>query len=274
MELLNGLIYGIVAGFAEFFPVSALAHEKFFVLFSGAQVNPLLRFTTSCGTLLAVIFVFAKQLRHMQQEMRIAGAKKHRRLRQPDMAAVADMKMILQTVVPIAVGLLLQRFIPDVFSTLWMMALMLIANGAILYALQYIAGGNRGSRSLSRMDGLLYGICSAFSVIPGLSRVGNILFVGHLRKYERSYLADVAMMLSIPWLAGMVILNLISMVVSLTSLTFLAWIGAILGAIAAFFAASAAISLMRFFAVRIGYHGFALYSWGIGFVSFILYLMI
>ena len=274
MELLHGIIYGMIAGFAEFFPASALAHEKFFVLFSGVQVNPLLRTSAVLGCLMAVLFLFHKQLRHIQREMRIASTKKHRRLRQPDMSAVADGKMIWTTVLPVLAGLLLQRYVPDLFSQLWFMALVFMLNGAMLYAMQFMSGGTRNSRSLSRMDGYLYGLCGAFAVIPGLSRVTNILFVGHLRKCDRSYITDMTVLLAIPWLIGMLIFHLIPMIAALGSLTFLSWIGAILGAAAAFAAACGAISLMRYFAVRIGFQVFAFYSWAIGFISFILYLMI
>ena len=274
MEILNGLIYGIVAGFAEFFPVSALAHEKYFVMFSGTMVNPFLRFFAVAGCLLAVLVIFRKQLRHMQRELRIANTRKNRRLRQPDLAAVSDARTIIAAIPPIIAGILLQGLVPQLFGELWMMALMLILNGIVLYWLQFIVPGTRNSRTISRADGILFGFCSALSVIPGISGIGSILFAGQMRRYERSYLTDLAILISIPWLLGLLILDGFALFGAVSALTLLTLIGAVLGGIASFMAASGAISLMRYFAVRIGFHGFALYSWGIAFVSFILYLMI
>ena len=274
MEILQGLFFGLISGLAEFFPVSALAHQKLYALFTGTQITPLLQLFSHGGCFVAVLVFCRKQLKHMQRELRIAGAKKHRRQRQPDMAAVSDARMLWAAAVPIVAGLLLRRIASAAFDQLWMMSLLLMGSGIMLYVIQYVPGGNKSSLSMTPLDGVLYGLCSALAVVPGLSRVGMVLFAGHMRKFDRSYMAELGILLSIPWLLGMLVLDCFALFGALSTLSLLSWIGAILSTAASFGATWASITLLRYLAVRIGFHGFAYYSWGIGLVCFILYLMI
>ena len=52
------------------------------------------------------------------------------------------------------------------------------------------------------------------------------------------------------------------------------FIGCMMAAAASFGGGIGAILLMRFLSVKTGFSGFAFYGWGLGLVSFILYLMV
>ena len=120
---------------------------------------------------------------------------------------------------------------------------------------------------------LMLGLCGIAAFIPGLSRMTATLLIGQRRGVERGYLTDMALLLAIPFTVGLIVLDVIGLFAGF-SLSLMGIIGMILCAGAAFGGAYGAVSLMQYLAVRIGFHGFAFYSLGTGFVCFILYLMI
>lgn len=273
MLILQYLLYGLVLGLSQILPVSSLAHSRLYCMFSGTAETPLLMLFAHIGILVALIVHFAKQLKHMRQEMKIANSRKHRRFRQPDLAAVADSKILSMCFIPFAGAMAVSGLISSYFTGLLSMALLLLLNGAMLYSLQFHPEGNRGSRDMSPADGLLLGLCGIAAFIPGLSRMTATLLIGQRRGVERGYLTDMALLLAIPFTVGLIVLDVIGLFAGF-SLSLMGIIGMILCAGAAFGGAYGAVSLMQYLAVRIGFHGFAFYSLGTGFVCFILYLMI
>jgi undecaprenyl pyrophosphate phosphatase UppP len=60
-----GLIYGLISGFSELFPISASAHNILFTMFSGFTIPLLWRVTCHLGALLALLFFYRHQLKHI-----------------------------------------------------------------------------------------------------------------------------------------------------------------------------------------------------------------
>lgn len=271
--ILQYLFYGLIMGLSQILPVSSLAHSKLYCMLSGMKETPLLSFMIHAGILAALIVHFFGQIKRMRQELKIASSKKHRRFRQPDMNVVADSRILSMCWIPFAAAFVLSRFLSAYFSGLLAMALLLLCNGALLYSLQFHPESNRSSRDLSPIDGLLMGLCGFAAFIPGLSRVTATLLIGQRRGIERGYLTDMALLLAIPFTIGFMVMDVIGCFGGF-SLSLTGFIGMILGAAAAFGGAYGAVSLMQYLAVRIGFHGFAFYGLGTGFLCFILYLMI
>ena len=272
-DIISGLIYGLISGFSELFPVSASAHSILFTMFSGFAIPQLWRLMSHAGALLALLFFYRHQLKHMQREMHIASQKKHRRMRHPDMAAVSDGKMMMSASLPMVLGLIAATQLSFLGQKLWLMAALLIINGILLYVPQHLQLGTKRSLSMGPADSLIFGLCNALSCLPGISGISCVLLAGCRRGTENSYILDMAMLMMVPWLLGSMVFDLLAMI-GATQFSLLILIGAVLCAAAAFGAAYAAVGLLRYLAVRIGFHCFAYYSWGAGFVCLILYLMI
>lgn len=273
MLIVQYLFYGLVLGLSQLLPVSSLAHSRLYSMFSGTQESALLSLCAHVGILAALLVHYAPKLKRMRQEMQIAGSRKHRRFRQPDVSAVADSRMLGICWIPFIAAILLSSILSSWFDSLLSMALMLLVNGALLYSLQFYPEGNRSSREMSPADGLLFGLCGLAAFIPGLSRMAITIMIGQRRGVQRGYLTDLALMLAIPFTICLIALDVFGLFAGI-SLSLLGILGLILCAAAAFGAAYGAISLMQYLAVRIGFHGFAFYSLGTGFLCFILYLMI
>lgn len=274
MNVISALVYGLIYGLSEFFPVSAPAHQRFFEFLTGITVAPQFHCVAHLGGFLALLFHFFKRLEHIRRELRIAGKAKHHRKRQPDTVAIADGKLILMSAIPMVAGFLFMQEIEDRFSSLWIMAIMLMINGFMLYMPQFFPWDQKDGRAMSRMDGLLYGLCAVLSTIPGISRVNIITNAARVRGGSRVYAMDLALMISIVYLFGLLILDVIAAAGAAVLSGWIAMLALVLCGAAAFAASYVAIALIRYLAVKIGFSGFAYYSWGLGFACFILYLMI
>jgi undecaprenyl-diphosphatase len=275
MELswFESFIYGIISGFSEFLPISAEAHRAIYLRLIGAGDYSLLRFLTHLGVLLALIVNCAPALAKLSRERKIAAVTKKRRKRAPDKRSLTDIRFLRISAIALIIVFILYPTVHDLHERLWILAGFLILNGILLYLPQFLPGGNKDSRSLSSLDAVIVGISGGLGVIPGFSRVGLTTSVSLMRGTDKRYALDAAYLLSIPAIGVLLILDLIA-VFSAVGLTFLTFLCCLTAGITAFLSAFIGVYIMRFLAVRVGFSGFAYYSWGLSLFSFILYLMI
>lgn len=91
---------------------------------------------------------------------------------------------------------------------------------------------------------------------------------------ERKYAFNMTLMMSMAYLAGMIVYDVLAIVqIGLGILTFQWVLTYLLTAVFAFVGAMAAIRLMRMLAAGDGFSYFAFYCWGIAIFTFILNLM-
>lgn len=275
-NIVEMFFFGLVSGFAEILPISAPAHQYLLSYICGFDGrDPVLLMCVHMAILAALAINCRHKIAHLFHENKIASIKRGRRKRQPDLVAVADSKLLVTALIPITIGLLVKQIVCSRLDTLLILAVFLVFNGVILYIPQFIDVGNRDARHLSRADGLLMGIISAIDVLPGVSRIAASVLFGQARKGNRAYILDMVLLLSIVWLAGLTVLDVTAIFGSVSApMEMVHVIGYLLATAAAFGGAYGAVVLVRYLAVRIGFSGLTYYSWGIGFVCFILYLMI
>jgi undecaprenyl-diphosphatase len=168
----------------------------------------------------------------------------------------------------------LQQTTKFVESNYLFLVLFFALNGLVLYIPEHVRQANKEARHMSRFDGILVGVASGLSVIPGLSRVGTGSSIALLRGAGRQNACTWVLLLSIPALVVIVGFDLIALLSSgfgmltLTSLPVY-----LLSALFAFAGGWCGIQLLRFLSVRSGYSGFAFYSWGAAMLALILYLI-
>ena len=275
-NLLLYILYGCVSGFSQFTPLSQSAHQALFSMVLNVDASwPLLRFFVHAGALGGLVFLFWQKLSHLYQEIKLASVSPRLRKRPSDVEAVLDVRLIIMAFVPMMVGAIVSAFTANMQVNLFFLALMLVIGAALIYIPDYIPGGNRKTLEMSPLDGLLLGICAACSAIPGASAVGMMMFVGMLRKCDRSYILDMVLLSCGVMLCGMMATDIAAMVLSgFAGFSFMRVFCCVLASAAAFGGSVGAILMMRFLAVKTGFSGFAFYGWGLGLFSFILYLMV
>jgi len=155
----------------------------------------------------------------------------------------------------------------------WTM-LILLVNGIILYLPERMLQGNKTARSMSPLDGLLIGLGSALSVIPGISRVGLGMSIGIMRGADRKHTLNWAYLLSVPALLLLAGSDLCNLIFASNSITFCAdFLGYLMLSIFSFIGAYLSVFLMRNLIIHRGLHAFSYYSWGAAMFSFILFLL-
>lgn len=275
-NLLLYILYGLVSGFSEFTPLSSSAHQALFpMILNFDSTWPLLRFFVHAGALGALVFLDWQRLNHLYQEVKTVSLPVRHRKRPADMDAVLDMRLIMMATLPMLIGGICSAFIAKSSINLFLLSVFLICGAVLIYIPDYIPGGNRKTREMSPLDGLLLGLCAASSVIPGISAIGLMLSVCMLRKCDRGYVLDIALLAYGVMIAAMTLIDLIAcLFTGFAGFSFLGVLGCLLASAAAFGGSVGAILMMRFLAVKTGFSGFAFYGWGLGLFSLILYLMV
>ncbi len=268
------LLYGLISGFFSFLPVSAPAHQFLFTYLSGiGSGHYAIALFALLGTLVAVIICCWKRLVHMRRELYLATLPKRRRNRVPDMQAVSSFRLIMMGLIPVVIGLVFSQIAANTFQTLPWICLFSILSGIVIFLPQFFPLGTKDSRNLRPVDGVLLGCSAALSVIPGISGISLMLYSGGKRGCSRNFMLELALLFTIPLIFGSMIVQLILWIVSAQAMTWYLLLCGFCAGLAAFGGAIAAISLMRYMAVKVGFHSFAYYSWGFAVFCFIYYLI-
>ncbi|MFD5442943.1 undecaprenyl-diphosphate phosphatase [Streptomyces tendae] len=208
MSWFESLVLGLVQGLTEFLPVSSSAHLRLTAAFSGWH-DPGAAFTaiTQIGTEAAVLIYFRKDIGRIISAWTRSLADKSMR-HNPD----ARMGwLVIVGSIPIGVlGLTLKDQIEGPFRDLRITATMLIVVGVIIgIADRMAARDEKGGRhrapqqrkeleNLGVRDGLIYGLCQAAALIPGVSRSGATISGGLFMGYRREAAARYSFLLAIP----------------------------------------------------------------------------
>lgn len=267
------LLYGLISGFTEFLPVSAVAHQAIFTTLVGGQDCDWLRLAVHLGCIAALVTSFAPELSRIRRERKIAKIPKSRRHRQPDFATLMEYRLLRTGMVSMLIVFIGYGFVYNLYERLWLLALLLGLNGIVLYLPQHMPSANKGPENMSSLDGLLIGLSAGIGIVPGISRVGSGTSVALMRGADRRFAVDVGLLLCIPALLAMLVIDCIYGVSAGVSVSGVMVFGCITAAAAAFAAAYLAIYLVRFLAVKGGLSGFAYYSWGLALFSLIIYLI-
>ncbi|MCF3123898.1 undecaprenyl-diphosphate phosphatase [Streptomyces silaceus] len=208
MSWLESFILGLVQGLTEFLPISSSAHLRLTAAFAGWH-DPGAAFTaiTQIGTEAAVLIYFRKDI------ARILSAwfgSLFGKVPRSDHDAQMGWLVIVGSI-PIGVlGVTLKDQIEGPFRDLRLIATTLIVMGIVLGIADRLAardetgGKHRAIRhrkdlkELGVKDGLIFGICQAMALIPGVSRSGATISGGLLMGYTREAAARYSFLLAIP----------------------------------------------------------------------------
>lgn len=274
-NILIYLLYGFIAGLGEILPVSSGAHGQLIDLLTRFDSRqPALLLCVHAACLLALILQLRGRVGHIYRELRINALPPRKRKRQPDYVAVLDAKVLLAILIPVALGIVFSVAAYQRFSVLPLLSVTLLLGSILLYIPQYLPGANKDSRSLSPKDALTLGASAALGVIPGFSRMGTMISVGLMKGCERKYILDLSMLTSLPFLLGMIIVDLILMMMTGTVISGMMIVYLLLAFLASFGGAWLAIVIMHFLSAKSNFFGFAYYNWGLSLFAFLVYLMI
>lgn len=276
LKIIFYIFYGLICGLTEFMPVSTAAHSFLLEELTNYQTrHPLTLLLIHFACLLVVLIQCRHRISHMRRELHLQWQKPKIRKRQPDRMTVLDGKIAIMAALPTVLMLAFSDYTYQAFTNTLSLSILLIVSGILIYLPQFQPGANRISPHITPLEALSMGLFGGFGVMPGLSRMGCFISLGMLRGWDRKYVLDIAFLVSVPALAILIILDLVSLIViGLGTISMGMFLYSTLAGITAFAGAWLAIVIMRYLCSGANYSGFAYYNWGLGLFAFILYLMV
>lgn len=274
MNWLEGFLYGLVSGLTELLPVSSQAHQRILLqLFGVDGVAPISNLIVHISMVIALYFGCKRYIARLIREQKALQRRK-RRGGNMDVRSTYDLRLIRSAIFPLLLLMLLLIFTRSWAENILLIAGFSVLNGILLFAAERVPHGNKDSRHVSTMDAVVFGVFGAFSVLPGVSRVGASQSYATMRGVDRQQSLNWATVLSIPALLLLCIFDIVSIASgSGGGNSFSVIAGYITAGIGAFIGMYLSVILLRKAIGRMNGASFAYYSWGIGLFSLILYLI-
>lgn len=269
MDILQGIIIGIVQGLTEFLPVSSSAHLVFIQNLLGVETSLAFDTFLHLGTLIAVLWFFRWDIIKMLKSWWLSiGDILQGRFREgfySDPYKRLAWYVILATIPVGIVGVLFEDSIDALFSgALYVPAFFLFVTGTILYLSQRMNSGNVNLNNISKKEALWMGLGQACAILPGLSRSGTTIAAGLTIGLEKEFAAKFSFILSIPAILGAFVLQ----VKDIGSALDVNFLPVFLGFIAAIIAGYLAIKWMLDLIQNRSLDIFAYYCWLVGIIVF------
>ena len=212
MDILQGIIIGIVQGLTEFLPGSSSAHLVFIQNLLGVESSLAFDTFLHLGTLIAVVWFFRYDIYRMLKSWWFSlGDIVQGRFREgfyDDPYKRLAWYVILATIPVGIVGVLFEDSVDALFSgALYVPAFFLFVTGTILYLSQRMPSGNINYNNISKKEALFMGLGQACAILPGLSRSGTTIAAGLTIRLDKEFAAKFSFILSIPAILGAFLLQ-------------------------------------------------------------------
>jgi undecaprenyl-diphosphatase len=196
MSVWEALILGIVQGATEFLPVSSSGHLVLLRNVFGIR-EPALVFDTAVhgGTMIAVIVVLRRDIWNILS-----------RIFQP-----LTLYLIIATIPAVIAALLFRSQIEEAFATGSLLGFAFLITSTLLFLSEKLYRRNNAKGKLPHemtfKDALFIGLLQAVAIMPGISRSGATISAGLFRGLDRDFAARFSFLLSIPAIAGALVLQ-------------------------------------------------------------------
>lgn len=273
--MFENIIYGFISGITEFLPVSSRAHQTLLRYILGMDSrNFLQEFLVHIGLLLSIIIGCREFLLRLRREQRALSARRYKKNRSLDPKSYYDIRLLKTAAFPLIIGLCLSFLTIKSNDNLMSIIAFLLLNGVVLLIADHVQHGNRDSRTMTGLDGIIMGILGSLSVFPGISRTGIISAYATLRGADFDNVTNWAFVLGIPAIVFLICFDIVGLItIGAGIISFSVLIGYILAGISAFCGGYIAISALKAILNHAGFSQFAYYSFGTAFLTFIIYLI-
>lgn len=273
MTALQAILFAILQGATELFPVSSLGHAVVLPALLGWKIDqhsaaflPFLVFL-HLGTAIALLAYFWRDWWALA-----TGVLGTTTAHQASESRRVLLLIVVATIPAVIVGFTLRNYIATLFGTPVVAAAFLFINGFLLLFGERMRGrGNRPITDITTKDALLIGLWQCTALIPGISRSGATIVGGLLRGINHEGAARFSFLIATPIIFGATVLEVPKLLhADIPPGTFqLAAIAAVVSGITAY--ASTAF-LMRYFRDQDSWalNPFAYYCFAIGLGSLLL----
>ncbi len=188
----------------EFAPISSSGHLILvpwlfdWPILTDPELNKTFDVALHIGTLAGALVYFRRDVaRYLAAWVRSISA---RRIETTDQRLA--WALVVGTIPAVIVGATLEGFITDELGQPWLIAVMLVVFGIVLYAVDRVASSRRHLDDLTVRHGLLLGVAQALALQPGVSRSGVTMTAARAIGFDRETAARFSFLLSLPVIAG------------------------------------------------------------------------
>lgn len=273
LNWLESILYGLFSGLTDILPVSAQAHKTLLLKVFGVRESADLLNLMIHLTIVAALYGASRSaFIRMNRARRLSLTPKKKRKRPLDVRSLMDLSMLRTMLLPALLGFFLYRKASGLQGNLILLTVFLFVNGLILYIPQFLPTGNRDSRTLSRVEGLLMGLGGTAAVVPGISAVGTMTSIGSACGVERTYCLDLALMVNLFLNAGYAVYDVLAIADNgIGTLSAVIVVRYLVSAGMAFLGAELGIRVLRRLS---GYAAFGFYCFGLALFIFVLNLIV
>lgn len=268
LDVLKYIFLGLLQGLTEVLPISSSAHLLIASSILGLSDDSMFfEVLLHVASLIAVCYFMRKRLLEL-----IKGFFKF--IFKKDRGYIFEFKyvmmIIVSTLIVVIFTVLTKDFIDKVTSKLFIVGILLMCNGLLLFYLSK-SQGTRNSRDMNFKDAIVIGLFECLGVFPGISRSGSCLCGAFSRKLDKDTAADYAFMLFIPACLGALALELfkINELVIETSTIYLYLISFIVTIISTYYAFKLFLKVIKTKKLSI----FSIYTLILGLLVFLLNIL-
>lgn len=207
----EAVVLAIIQGTTEWLPISSSGHLVLARELLGIEGSVGYLLLLHAGTLLAVVWVYRARLFRLARAVlawpRAARATTWKQSFQADDDRRLAVWVVLGSVPVVVAGLAFRSFIEqshEGFGTLWfdfLFTALLLARASL------VRKADRPVATMRARDAVVIGLYQALALLPGVSRSGATLAGAVERRFAWNEAADFAFLLSIPALAGAMVLE-------------------------------------------------------------------
>ena len=250
MTLWQGILLGLVQGFAEFLPVSSSGHLRVLEVVTGVRApGVFVEVTLHVATLAAVLVVYGRRLVQL-----LAGAIR----RQPAELRLLGL-LVLATVPAGIIGVLFHRQVEEAATSLVYIGLAFIVTGFMNWSTRGLSGIKREPSVPIALG--IGGAQAVAAVVRGISRSGSTVCAALWGGLDPVAAAEFSFLLSIPVIGGAALVEGRHAAVNIAA------VGAVPLAVSFVLAFVAGLWSIRFLVAllrRGKFYEFAPYNWAIG----------
>ena len=269
MEIIDSFLLGLIQGLTEFLPISSSGHLVLgkTLLSDDLQQSITFEVVVHFGTLCSILVYYRKILGEIITSLfgiftTKEGVSKY--IKNDDNVKLTGF-IILSMIPAMIVGFNLKEQIENFFMNPFMVSVMLLVTGTLLYATRYRLTHDR---DLNVVNTFLIGVAQAFAIMPGISRSGSTISLGLYLGIKREEVANFSFLMVIPVIAGAMILQVIERLEAGVQVQAAA--GLVVGFLTAFISGYFALKYLIVLLKNRGIHLFAWYCWALG-ISGLIY---
>jgi undecaprenyl-diphosphatase len=183
VDILQGIILGIVQGLTEFLPISSSGHLVLFQRIFGIEEGvATFDIAVHLATLIAVVAVFWKDIIEI--------------IKNP--FSKITLLILVGTIPTLAIAFALKDIIEELLHSGSSLGIEFIVTGLILWFAESIKTKDKGDKETTMADAVLVGIAQGIAIMPAISRSGLTIAGALFRGLNREFAAKFSFLLSIP----------------------------------------------------------------------------